>query len=69
MFDEFFTEAASRLGILRLGQEHRGRWGTDSPAYIVGGPANDVITFTFTPGVTAFLTLQTECGAKATISG
>jgi hypothetical protein len=43
--------------------------GTEAPTYIVGGPANDVITFTFTPGVTGFLTLQTECGAKATISG
>ena len=43
--------------------------GSEAPTYIVGGPANDVITFTFTPGVTGFLTLQTECGAKATISG
>ena len=43
--------------------------GTEAPTYIVGGTANDVITFTFTPGVTGFLTLHTECGAKATISG
>ena len=43
--------------------------GTEAPMYIVGGSANDVITFTFTPGVTGFLTLHTECGAKATISG
>jgi hypothetical protein len=43
--------------------------GSEAPIYIVGGPANDVITFTFSPGVTGFLTLQTECGAKASISG
>lgn len=43
--------------------------GSQAPTYIVGGPANDVITFTFSPGVTGFLTLQTECGAKASISG
>ena len=39
-----------------------------APTYIVGGPDNDVITFIFTPGVTGFLTLQTECDAKASIS-
>jgi len=43
--------------------------GSLAPTYIVGGPANDVITFIFAPGVTGFLTLQTECGAKASISG
>ena len=43
--------------------------GSLAPTYIVGGPANDVITFIFSPGVTGFLTLQTECGAKASISG
>jgi len=43
--------------------------GSLAPTYTVGGPANDVITFIFSPGVTGFLTLQTECGAKATISG
>ena len=43
--------------------------GSGAPAYIVGGPANDEITFVFLPGVTGFLTLQTECGAKASISG
>jgi hypothetical protein len=43
--------------------------GSQAPTYIVGGPAGDVITFNFLPGVTGFLTLQTECGAKASISG
>ena len=43
--------------------------GTAAPTYIVGAPANDVITFNFGPDVTGFLTLQTECGAKASISG
>jgi hypothetical protein len=43
--------------------------GSLAPTYIVGGPANDVITFIFSPGVTGFLTLQTECGAKASITG
>jgi hypothetical protein len=43
--------------------------GSLAPTYTVGGPANDVITFTFSPGVTGFLTLQTECGATASISG
>jgi hypothetical protein len=43
--------------------------GSLAPTYIVGGPANDVITFIFSPGVTGFLTLQTECGAEASISG
>jgi hypothetical protein len=43
--------------------------GTVAPTYIVGAQANDVITFSFTPGMTGFLTLQTECDAKASISG
>jgi len=43
--------------------------GSLAPTYIVGGPANDVITFIFSPGVTGFLTLETECGAKASITG
>jgi hypothetical protein len=43
--------------------------GTLTPIYIVGTKANDVITFNFSPGVTGLLTLQTECGAKASISG
>ena len=43
--------------------------GSSAPNYIVGGPAGDVITFTFSSGVTGFLTLQTECGAKASIKG
>jgi hypothetical protein len=43
--------------------------GSLAPTYIVGGPANDVITFNFSPGLTGFLTLQTECGARASISG
>jgi hypothetical protein len=43
--------------------------GTVAPNYIVGAQATDVITFTFAPGMTGFLTLQTECGAKASISG
>jgi hypothetical protein len=42
--------------------------GSLAPTYIVGGPANDVITFIFSPGVTGFLTLQTECGAEASIT-
>jgi hypothetical protein len=69
LFDEFFTDAACWLGILRQRQEHGGRWRSLAPTFIVGGPANDVITFIFTPGVTGFLTLQTECGTKASISG
>lgn len=43
--------------------------GSLAPTYIVGGPANDVITFILSQGVTGFLTLQTECGAKGSISG
>jgi len=43
--------------------------GSQAPTFIVGGPARDVITFIFTPGVTGFLTLQTECGARASIRG
>jgi hypothetical protein len=43
--------------------------GTQAPTYIVGAPADDVITFIFSPGATGFLTLQTECGAKASITG
>ena len=43
--------------------------GSLAPGYIVGGLANDVITFIFSPGVTGFLTMQTECGAKASIRG
>ena len=41
--------------------------GTGAPVYIVGAKANDVITFNMPPGLTGFITLQTECSAKASI--
>jgi len=41
--------------------------GTQSPVFIVGGVANDVITFIMQPGTTSFITLQTRCGATASI--
>src|ERR1700691_4849367 len=41
--------------------------GSMAPTYIVGGPGDEVVTFILSPGVTGFLTLQTECGAKASI--
>ncbi len=43
--------------------------GSVSPTFIVGASAGDTITFVFNPGVTGFLTLQTECGAKASVKG
>ena len=43
--------------------------GSISPTFIVGASAGDTITFIFEPGVTGFLTLQTECGAKASVQG
>jgi hypothetical protein len=41
--------------------------GSVSPVFIVGGVANDVITITMQPGTTGFITLQTRCGATASI--
>jgi len=43
--------------------------GTNSPTFVVGAGAGDTITFIFQPGMTGFLTLQTECGAKASVEG
>jgi hypothetical protein len=37
--------------------------------FAVGASANDVITFIFQPGAAGFLTLQTQCSAKASITG
>jgi len=42
--------------------------GSASPVYIVGGVANDVITITMQPGTTGFITLQTRCDAKTSIT-
>jgi hypothetical protein len=42
--------------------------GTGAPVFIVGGVANDVITFRISPGTTGFMTLQTRCHAKASIT-
>jgi len=41
--------------------------GTQSPVFIVGGVAKDVITFIMQPGTTSLITLQTRCGATASI--
>ena len=41
--------------------------GSASPVYIVGGGPNDEVTFVILPGVTGFVTLQTQCTAKASI--
>ena len=43
--------------------------GSESPTFVVGAGAGDTITFEFQPGVTGFLTLQTECDAKASVQG
>ncbi len=42
--------------------------GIGSPTFTVGGIANDVVTVILQPGTTGFLTLQTECGAKAAMT-
>jgi hypothetical protein len=42
--------------------------GSASPVFIVGGVANDVVTITMQPGTTGFITLQTQCNAKASIT-
>ena len=42
--------------------------GTGSPVFIVGGVPNDIITITMEPGTTSFITLQTMCNAKASIT-
>lgn len=39
--------------------------GTGSTTFTVEGIANDMVTILLQPGTTGFLTLQTECGAKA----
>jgi len=43
-------------------------FGSASPVFIVGGIAHDVITITMQPGTTGFITLQTWCDAKASIT-
>ena len=42
--------------------------GSASPVFTVGGVPNDVITITMEPGTTGFITLQTRCDAKASIT-
>ncbi len=42
--------------------------GSASPVFTVGGVSNDVITITMEPGTTGFITLQTRCNAKASIT-
>lgn len=42
--------------------------GVGSPTFTVGGIANDVVTIILQPGTTGFLTLQTQCGAKANMT-
>jgi hypothetical protein len=42
--------------------------GSASPVFTVGGVSNDVITITMEPGTTGFITLQTRCDAKASIT-
>lgn len=43
--------------------------GSISPTFVIGASAGDTITFIFSPGVTGFLTVQTECGAKVSVQG
>jgi hypothetical protein len=43
-------------------------FGSEAPTFVVGGVANDVVTIIMQPGTTAFITLQTQCGAKASIT-
>ena len=43
-------------------------FGSQSPVFIVGGVPNDLITITMEPGTTGFITLQTKCDAKASIT-
>ena len=42
--------------------------GTAAPLYIVGGGAKEVVTFRMLPGSAGFITLQTRCGANASIT-
>jgi hypothetical protein len=42
--------------------------GSASPVYIVGGGADEQIEFIIASGVTGFITLQTQCKAKASIT-
>jgi hypothetical protein len=42
-------------------------FGTIAPTFAIGAGAADTIVLTFPPGTNAFLTLQTECGATASI--
>lgn len=43
-------------------------FGSASPVFTVGGVAKDIVTTTFEPGTTGFITLQTPCDAKASIT-
>ena len=42
-------------------------FGVDSPTFTVGGIAKDVVILVIQPSTTAFLTLQTKNGAKASL--
>jgi len=42
--------------------------GSAAPTFVVGGIANDVVTIRMMPGTVGFITLQTQCGAKAAIT-
>jgi hypothetical protein len=42
--------------------------GANSPFFTIGGVAGDVVTITVTSGAAGFLTLQTMCSAKASIT-
>lgn len=42
--------------------------GSTSPVFTVGGVADDVVTITFQPGTTGFITLQTSREAIASIT-
>jgi hypothetical protein len=41
--------------------------GSNAPTFAIGAGAGDTIRFSFQPGTNAFLTLQTECGATASV--
>jgi hypothetical protein len=56
------------FGYLVWVESTHAQFGIRAPAFVVGGVANDVVTIQVNQGRGAFITLQTQCGATASIS-
>ena len=69
------SEAAFLLHVVTNGQDFGigvkstgAGFGSSASSFTIGAGANDTVTFDLPPGIAVFITLQTECGAKAGIA-